>query len=385
MSMKPVLFRAVLVFMAFVSLSSYCEDVQVEGYPYRLDIPENWVLLDASNLAYISFTDPSHSVVLQVASYPGETFFKAQDMFETVKKQMNAEGEGENFIFSMKNSYFSELTFQTGSFIARGYFIFINGKDYDYGVFCFAPKDLFETFHAFILSALDSFSLDEEGIFYPGPVSQYYYPFPGPRKEKAEVKFLDTSLSLGIDANEVEASQLVIEREALVLAAYETNRIKAWERFYRMIYRDSYHRLDDLFDLLVVECEKKGKNKKEMISLFLTWIQNFSYEESNSIGDIISPLTSAVLGIGDCDSRSLLYVILLHHLGADAVLFVSAVYSHSGAGVDNGILGGTGARIEAFGKEYLYAELTAKVAIGMIAKDMADPAGWIPIHPAIRE
>jgi hypothetical protein len=373
-----------LILLLHFSIIGFCEDIQVEGYPYHLDIPENWKLLDATNLAQISFTDPSHSVVLQVIVYPGETFFKASDIFDAVKKQLGAEGEGANFLFSMKNSYFSELTFNTGSFIARGYFIFINGQDLDYGIFCFSPKNFFDTFHAFILSALDSFSLNEEGLLYPGPVSQYYYPFPGPQKEDVEVKFQGTSFNLPIDLNEVEASQLVIEREAMILEAYETNRLKAWERFYRMIYRDSYHRLDRLFELIVIECEKKGKNKKEMIIEFLKWIQHFKYDETGTIGDILSPLTAGVLNSGDCDSRSLLYVILLHHLGADAVIFVSTVYSHSGAGVDNSILKQKGARIPAFGKEYIFAELTAKVDIGMIAEEMSDPAGWIPIHPTKR-
>jgi acyl CoA:acetate/3-ketoacid CoA transferase alpha subunit len=67
---------------------------------------------------------------------------------------------------------------------------------------------------------------------------------------------------------------------------------------------------------------------------------------------------------------------LLEHLGVKTILMVSAVYSHSMVGV---LVPGKGARYEYDGKEYLVAELTADVDIGMIDGTMADPKGWIPV------
>ena len=366
--------------LSFFIFPIFSEDVQVEGYEYRLDIPENWELIDAENLSFISFTDPTHSIVLQIIVYPGEKYFKASDIADSIKSQLKAKGEGDNFVFNMKNAYIADLVFKTNKYTARGYFIFINGQKYDYVVFSYTSQELYEGYKAFILSALDSFSLDKEGLFYPGPVSQYIYPFPGPEQKAVEITFPDKKLTINLDKNEMEASQLVIEREAIVLATYETNRKKAWERFYRMIYRDTYHRLDNLFNVLNNAFEKKKLNKKDKILYILKWLQDFSYARTGTLSDIHSPLTASINHSGDCDSRALIFLILLHNLNLDSILLVSLKYKHSAVGVNSSILNRKGAIISFEGKKYLYAELTSKVEIGLIASEYADPSGWQSIR-----
>jgi len=379
---KKLIILFFIYIFCFFCYPAVSEDVQVEGYEYRLDIPAGWELYDAEDLSRVSFTDPTHSVVLQVFVYPGDQFSKSSEIFETVKSQLKAEGDGENFLFNMKDSYLAELHFFAGKLEVKGYFVFINSTDCDYMICCFTSIDLYDSYLAFIFSAIDSFSLNEEGLLYPGPISQVFYPFPGPEQEKHVITFHKNTFPLMVDKNEFEASQLMIEIEANVLAAYEKdqNGLKAWERFFRMIYRDTYHRLDKLYETLEIELQKQGQNKKEMITSILSWIQDYEYTRTESIADFLSPLTAAVKHEGDCDSRAMLYLILLHQMGADAVLLVSTQYDHSAVGLDYNILKKQGASIEFEGKNYLYAELTASVDIGMIAKDFSDPSGWIPIR-----
>lgn len=368
-----------LLFFSFCPVFS--EDVQVEGYEYRLDIPENWELLDAENLSFISFTDPTHSIVLQIIVYPGEKYFKATDIADSIKSQLNAQGEGENFVFNMKNSYIADLVFKANKYTARGYFIFINGQKYDYAVFSYTSQELYEGYKAFILSALDSFSLNKEGLLYPGPVSQYFYPFPAPETKAVDIIFQDKKLSVNLDNNELEASQIVIEREAIVLSTYENNRPKAWERFYRMIYRDNYHRLDNIFNAIDNELENKKLNKQDKISFILKWLQDFSYTSTGTLlSDIHSPLASCINHSGDCDSRALIFLSLLCKLDIDSILLVSSKYKHSAVGINSSMLNRKGAMISFEDKKYLYAELTSKVDIGLIASDYADPSGWQAIR-----
>ncbi|MCK4543845.1 MAG: hypothetical protein KAU17_16555, partial [Spirochaetales bacterium] len=59
-----------------------------------------------------------------------------------------------------------------------------------------------------------------------------------------------------------------------------------------------------------------------------------------------------------------------------SVLMVSSVYEHSLAGVD---VSGDGARFSFGGKEWLVAETTDDVEIGLIDRTMADPANWIGV------
>ncbi|MDY0111242.1 MAG: hypothetical protein RBT60_15045, partial [Candidatus Krumholzibacteria bacterium] len=60
----------------------------------------------------------------------------------------------------------------------------------------------------------------------------------------------------------------------------------------------------------------------------------------------------------------------------DAILLVSAEYSHAMAGVD---VPGDGARYIHDGKGYLTAELTDRVGMGLVGANVADPAKWIPV------
>jgi hypothetical protein len=113
-----------------------------------------------------------------------------------------------------------------------------------------------------------------------------------------------------------------------------------------------------------------------MPQALLSWFQDFSYVRTRGVSDFQSPLSCVVTAGGDCDSLGMAYVIVLRRLGFDAILLVSTKYSHAMAALD---MPGPGARFTYEGKAYLVAEMTEKVNIGLIAKNMADPAFWVPV------
>jgi len=57
----------------------------------------------------------------------------------------------------------------------------------------------------------------------------------------------------------------------------------------------------------------------------------------------------------------------------DAVLLISDRYKHSAVGI---VINVSGAKFAFEGNQYVFAELTTQVALGMIAQNMADPTGW---------
>ncbi len=177
------------------------------------------------------------------------------------------------------------------------------------------------------------------------------------------------------DQKEIAATQVLIEREARILASYEEKekRVEAWQRYYRMIYRDNYHRLDKLY-LFLENIFRTGV--ADLPRDLLAWVQGFSYSRTGTLADLQSPLSSALTRTGDCDSRALLYTMLLNRFKIDALLLVSSRYSHSLAGVN---IPGQGARINFDDNSYLIAETTDQVDLGLIDRDMADPSGWIPV------
>ena len=66
----------------------------------------------------------------------------------------------------------------------------------------------------------------------------------------------------------------------------------------------------------------------------------------------------------------------MEQLGVKGILMVSAPYSHAMAALD---LPGSGARFPFDNTNWMVAEMTAKVNLGMIAQDMADPTQWIGV------
>jgi hypothetical protein len=92
--------------------------------------------------------------------------------------------------------------------------------------------------------------------------------------------------------------------------------------------------------------------------------------------DFVNLVSAAAEGKGDCDSRSMLWAIVLAQADIPAAIMVSREYSHAMGLAD---LAGTGARFDAEGKKWLVAETTAKVSLGLIGKEVSDIESWIGV------
>lgn len=369
------LFAALLLLLTGAAVHSL--EYSVSPYGYYLDIPEGWKVLEAEDPQLISFTDPGRAAVFQIQTFPGDSFSSAEDIFRTIRDGLGASGDAAGYTYNGRDAVFADLTFNTGGFTARGYFIFIDGEKNDSALLSFTPKDRYNEYHDFLLSCLDSFRESKSALRRPGPVSQFYYPFPGEHPERRQFSILGSTSDVRIDSGEIDASQVLIEREARVLVNFHNDRDSAWRRFYRQIYRDNYSRMEPLYTVVKTVTEEQGISRQELPAKLLHWVQNYSYSRTETFADILSPLKAALSLTGDCDSRGLVYISLLHYFGIDAILMVSMEYGHSVAAVDSE---GKGARFQFEGTEYLIAETTESVAIGLIASDMADPAGWVPIQ-----
>jgi len=390
----------ILPFLLLLNLPGlFPEELYIQGPGYYIDLPEGWKPVESYNKNSdhwnLSYSDSRYTAFLNITVFPPDTFKRAEDIFNFVKKQLNASGDGAPFLFSGKDSYFADLKFKSGGKYRRGYFIFINDSKsgFDYALLTFSRLKNYDRNHDAILSALDSFSPDKNAKLLPGAVSQFYYPAdyisdvtPEGNQKPDKLKIGKTNrivpvqidgerYVLPFDQKEIEATGVLVEREARLLAEYKPESgyaVKAWKRFYRMIYRDNYHRLDKLYSILF----KGKKNRNKVIKDMLDFIQSFKYMRTGTISDLLSPLSAVSQFTGDCDSRGLLFLILLHHIDVDSILLVSSKYSHSAVGIG---IQGRGAKINFNGRDYLYTEVTDRVAMGRVPKSMADPAGWIPV------
>jgi hypothetical protein len=366
----------IIVFLFLDVLSIYCLIVHNEDFGYSLDIPEHWKFLDDSDPAVWAFTDEGNKAVLQIFVFKGGTFNSSREIFQYIQSCLGADGDGEEFMYSDKDSTFATLEFYAGLYNSKGFSVFIRDSQFNYAILAYAGDNYFADYEDYLLSAIDSFSLSNASTCLPGPISYYKNPPVLNPVEKIEMVFNGETVQIQMDKEGGELTQGLIEREARILLDYQNDLEEAWKRYYRIIYRDNYIRLKSLAEAVNEYLFDESDSDREKSEKLLAWIQDFDYYRTGTVSDLTSPTVCAIMNAGDCDSRALLFVILLHYSNIDAVLLVSTQYSHSAAGV---LVEGDGAVIEFQGLQYIYAEVTDKVGLGLVPQDMANPAGWLPV------
>jgi hypothetical protein len=150
---------------------------------------------------------------------------------------------------------------------------------------------------------------------------------------------------------------------------------EAMRRYYRMIYRDSWGRIAEAVPLL----GKAGSDpagKRAFAEKILSWVQDFKYERDLSGSDFVNLVSALTEGRGDCDSRAMLWALVLMRADIPAAIMVSREHSHAMGLAD---VSGGGARMEAEGVKWLVAETTKKIDIGLISQDMSNVESWLAI------
>jgi hypothetical protein len=151
-----------------------------------------------------------------------------------------------------------------------------------------------------------------------------------------------------------------------------------------MIYRDSWERVAHAAFLLERRWAAETLSAEtapappaiRLASKALSYVQDFSYERNLMGSDFVNLVSALTEGRGDCDSRALLWALILSQANIDAGIMVSRDYSHAMGIAD---IEGQGARFPFEGKQYLVAETTTKVDPGLIAQNMSEIAKWMGI------
>ncbi len=374
---KYAFISALYALLMFISPALCAKEFYLETWNSFLDLPDGFEPIEITDTK-ATFGTQDERIFFQIKVYPPETYGSAREIHNDVKKKISADGDGVDFYLNDSESVFADYSFTPGDIPYRGFSVLINGKKRDWVILSFCEEEIYGKSNFTLLSALDSFSMDENSLYKSGPVSSFYETsYASSDMESISVPFENGKTAIQADKHAIEASEVTAEREAVVLSGFTAADTDAWSRFYRMIYRDNYKKLQPLFMELQKAGLKRNTDSAEISKRLLSWLQDFTYARTGTIADFSPPLAALRDYAGDCDSLGLLYVILLKYYGIDSILMVSAEYSHSMAAVD---IPGTGARFTFKGKKYLVAEMTEKVAIGQINAAMADPAKWLGIE-----
>jgi hypothetical protein len=350
---------------------------------FALDLPEGYSFAEGNNVDRYSFVGP-HGARFDMVVYDN-VYSDVGQLSADVKRRLGSRGEIALFEYGEKTAALMELSF--GDLSGWGLCLELEGGQRPPGghrppgdlagkaplllALSYAPeKANMDLYH---FSALDSLIPSEIERALPGPIMEFTFP----RGRPVQATIAGTALKATIREHDAEAAQTLIEREFALMLQYQSAR--NWQdamiRYYRFIYRDSIGRLADAVSLF----GKAGNDpagRRAFAEKTLAWIQNFHYERDLSGSDFVNLVSALTEGRGDCDSRAMLWALILLQADIPAAMMVSREHSHAMGLAD---VSGGGARLESEGVKWLVAETTKKIDIGLISQDMSNPESWLAI------
>ena len=379
------LFYFLFIIFAITSYS-FGEQITDRDFGFSLDIPEGFEIADYTEdgMSYV-FSHPNIPVTLVMKLTEEKNAKSAAEVLNKNLKKLNASGETDSFkwngtVCGISNFFMSLDDNYSGWAVSAP----VKIQDYYVILLCYAPESK-KGCEQFIISTINSLSINNEYLNTPGIITSYAFPPEG--SESVLLKIGGKEIKTSLDKSDEEAAKFVIDLEYSVLNLYANHKMwkEAWQRYYRMIYRDNAGRLQqtakNIYDSIYPELKKSKPQDADIkyAQALLSWVQTFGYERAQSkIESDFTSLPASIKGKGsDCDSRSMLVSVLLNYTGIDTAMLISREYSHAVVVTDIPAPGQTFTMEN--GREYLFGETTARVTWGMLAQDQADRTKWIPV------
>jgi len=367
--------KHLFLLLFFIPVLVFAEPFYSPSWGFSLDLPEGYDYIDGDGKDRFSFSGADW-IMFDLVVYNG-SYKSMKDLVDDVNRRLENKGDVDFFNYRGKQAAVLELNF--GSFTGWGLCLTLARPANNNAA---APMLLALSYSPasdadmslFHMSALDSINPSDNDRYYPGPIMEYSYP----RGEEKQLNIAGSSIT--IRENDAEAAQDLIEREFGVLVNYIDSPYwrEAWIRYYRFIYRDSFDRVSDAASALVRNWKETDGIQDDMAlaKKALSFVQSFEYERNLGGSDFVNMVTAITESRGDCDSRAMLWAIILAHADIRSAMMVSRRHSHAMGLVD---IAGTGARFKAYDTNWLVAETTEDVGIGLIAQDVSDIESWLGI------
>ena len=346
-----------------------------------IDLPEGFYTVSASeDEKSYQLQSSLLPVTAAIKIYGKEIYKTPKDALTDNLKRIKAQNEIETFKWRNQDIALATYSNYLGQIANAGYAVAVSLPENE-GILImlvWTEQSHFTVYGDFILSVIDGLCIDFGSYYEAGPITQYAFP--------DSEKFIPVTLKIdgkeiksSIRQSDKDANEYLIEREYNVLKLYANSPLwqEAWTRYYRMIFRDSFKRLNRVSFDIFNEINPYCTDDTDLAQKLLTWTQGMKYEREKTSSDFAS-LPSIVLGGGsDCDSRSMLLSVLLKNMNMDSIMFISKEFSHAVAGL---VSTHPGHSFTANGKEYLMGETTASgITWGMIAQEQDDISKWIPV------
>lgn len=376
--LSPLLFFAGLF---FIIVPAHALETAFGGYGFYMDIPEGFYLAEQRGEDRYRFRHTLFPAEFQIAVYPAATFSKAGEALSHITSQIGSLESQTEFTWRNRKAALATLAFPAGSGWAaaaelpldRGW---VTLAAYSYGGGQGNAADANTTgrdMELLHLSVLDSLSTDAPSVLAAGLVTTFCFPPQG--AYPVETLVGGSAFTVPMDKSDAEANQYVVDREFALLVKYAgTEYIEdAWKRYYRMIYRDSWQRLEKAGFILK---NRLPRDRQEFTESLVQWLFTFSYERDFEGSDFINLPEAFAERKGDCDTRSLLLALLLKLAGVDSALLISPEFSHSVAAV---AVEREGPSCMINGEPYALVDATSSKTDGRLVREMADISKWFAV------
>jgi hypothetical protein len=370
--------KRIILFLLLIPVFIYAQPLFSPTWGFRIELPQGYEYTEGDGKDRFSFSGPN-GAKFDIIVY-NDVYENMRELVNDINRRLSNQGNVDFFTYKNKQAAIIELNFS--GFTGYGLCFELTANQTGsrppmllalaYGP---AEETVLGLFH---LSALDSIVPSAEELFFPGPIMEYGYH----RGEAKRLAIGETGVTAMIRENDAELAQILIEREFNVLRHYvdSPNWQEAWIRYYRMVFRDSVDRITNAASALVQHLDGNilttDNAKRAFAQRALTHIQGFKYERDFSGSDFLNLVSAITESRGDCDSRAMLWAIILGHADIRAAMMVSRHYGHAMGLAD---IAGAGARFEAHGTRWLVAETTDRVDIGLIAQDVSETRYWLGI------
>lgn len=383
---KKLIRAALFISLLFSFSNLFAEKITDRDFGFSLDIPEGFEIADYTQdgMSYI-FSHPNIPVTLVMKITEEAQSKSAAEVLQKNLNKLSAKGDTDSFNWNGSECGISSFTMTLDdNYFGWSVATPVKIKNYYVVLLCYAPESK-RGCEQFIISTVNSLCIDDEYLNRPGIITSYAFPQEG--RKALSLQIVGKQIKTSLDKADEEAAKFVIDLEYAVLNLYANHKMwkEAWQRYYRMIYRDNAGRLEqtaaDIYKALYPEFKKSDPQTADIkfAQTLLSWVQGFGYERAKSKNESdFTSLPAAISGKGsDCDSRSMLISALLNYTGIDTALLISREYSHAMVVTDIPAPGQTFTMED--GREYLMGETTAHVTWGTIAANHADRTKWIVV------
>jgi hypothetical protein len=385
-------------------------------YHYTVDLPKDWLLSDDEDPSQIILANKADDAAVIIGVFPAEPGMSNDALLEAFIDKMRLKGDKEKFAFKGFDASAGNFQFTANGAKLVADVIVFHTQSCFFMIMGSSLRDSWDDNTDTLTAIIKSFTLDAKKLdaaYRKDGKDEGTVVTASTDKTRIDKKTADDKsnlYALKINWKDLETTFTFVKPDYYT-AVREGKEIVAsgnmweyygidpekdphytetfWARFFQDMYDKNYQRVGNMVTWFRDTAKAKGWTSYELAVQVIKCVQTIPYErpyqvitdetQAASVLDYFTPNEIAWYNKGDCDTKSMLIIMILRQLGYDLVLYFSEPYAHAMAGIN---LNASGTYKTLGGKKYYFVEATYPGwNIGDLPQEFGDPAKWsiVPI------